>query len=32
VQITVYVSDPVRGGSGTVRTSAQGEVLEVDRY
>lgn len=32
VEFTVYVSDPIRGGSGTIVADAQGEFLSVDRY
>jgi hypothetical protein len=32
VQITVYVSDPIRGGSGTIIADNRGEFLSVDRY
>jgi hypothetical protein len=31
VEIYVSISDPIRGGSGTIRTDAQGEVLEIRR-
>jgi hypothetical protein len=31
VELYVSISDPIRGGSGTIRTDAQGEVLEIHR-
>jgi hypothetical protein len=32
VQITVYVNDPIRGGSGTIVADGRGEFISVDRY
>jgi hypothetical protein len=31
VELYVSISDPIRGGSGTIRTDAQGEILEIRR-
>jgi hypothetical protein len=32
VQFTVYVNDPIRGGSGTIVADSRGEFLSIDRY